>query len=74
MPETHIMIDDAGNLNQEYFKRPHGAEFEEAEERKWGDKEKKLLVEGLEQYGIGHFREISDHLLPEWVRQFSILK
>ncbi|OLY84772.1 hypothetical protein AYI68_g1057 [Smittium mucronatum] len=64
MPETLIIVDELGNLNQEYFKRPHGMEVEE--ERKWGDAEKLLLVQGIEKYGIGHFREVSDNLLPEW--------
>ncbi|KAJ1975635.1 hypothetical protein H4R35_003063, partial [Dimargaris xerosporica] len=28
--------------------------------------ERDLLVQGIEQYGIGHFREISEALLPAW--------
>ncbi|KAJ1994552.1 hypothetical protein GGI25_003100 [Coemansia spiralis] len=63
-PETHQMIDDEGMLNQEYFQPPKDALPQQ--ERKWGDEEKIKLLEGIEKYGIGHFREISENLLPEW--------
>ncbi|KAJ2356768.1 hypothetical protein GGF43_001866 [Coemansia sp. RSA 2618] len=63
-PETHAMVDDEGMLNQEYFQPPKDAQ--PAVERKWGDDEKQKLLEGIEKYGIGHFREISENLLPDW--------
>ncbi|KAJ2612789.1 hypothetical protein H4S08_002540 [Coemansia sp. RSA 1365] len=63
-PETHEMIDDEGALNQEYFQPPKDAH--PSVERKWGDEEKRKLLEGIEKYGIGHFREISESLLPKW--------
>ena len=34
--------------------------------KKWTDTEKELLLKGLEDYGVGHFREISENLLPDW--------
>ncbi|ORX67568.1 hypothetical protein DL89DRAFT_269365 [Linderina pennispora] len=63
-PETHNMIDDEGMLNQEYFQPPKDAVA--PKERKWGDDEKRRLLEGIEKHGIGHFREISEESLPEW--------
>ncbi|KAJ1963929.1 hypothetical protein GGI12_001755 [Dipsacomyces acuminosporus] len=63
-PETHSMIDDEGLLNQEYFQPPKDAVAPAG--RKWGDEEKRKLLEGIETYGIGHFREISESLLPDW--------
>ncbi|KAJ1802580.1 hypothetical protein LPJ56_007162 [Coemansia sp. RSA 2599] len=63
-PETHGIIDDGGMLNQEYFQPPKDAVPQA--ERKWGEEEKRKLLEGIEKYGIGHFREISESLLPEW--------
>ncbi|KAJ1857680.1 hypothetical protein GGH12_003500 [Coemansia sp. RSA 1822] len=63
-PETHSMVDDEGMLNQEYFQPPKDAQ--PVVERKWGDDEKSKLLVGIEKYGIGHFREISESLLPEW--------
>ncbi|KAJ2687768.1 hypothetical protein IWW39_002708 [Coemansia spiralis] len=63
-PDTHGIVDDEGMLNQEYFQPPKDAL--PPTERKWGDEEKRRLLEGIEKYGIGHFREISDNLLPDW--------
>ncbi|KAJ2756555.1 hypothetical protein GGH94_002433 [Coemansia aciculifera] len=63
-PDTHGIVDDEGMLNQEYFQPPKDALPQT--ERKWGDEEKRKLLEGIEKYGIGHFREISDNLLPDW--------
>lgn len=37
--------------------------------RKWTDKERELLIKGIEKHGIGHFREISEEFLPAWVRE-----
>ncbi|KAL0083443.1 hypothetical protein F4703DRAFT_1110899 [Phycomyces blakesleeanus] len=61
---TKNMIHDDGTLNQDYFRPPKGLKKEEA--RKWTDVEKSLLIQGIEQYGIGHFGEISKELLPKW--------
>jgi len=49
-----------------YFRPPKGAKAEVA--RKWTDKERELLIKGVEKHGIGHFREISEEFLPAWVR------
>ncbi|KAG1474650.1 hypothetical protein G6F56_000231 [Rhizopus delemar] len=57
------MIYSDGTLNQDYFRPPKGPK-EEA--RSWTDAEKKLLIEGIEKHGIGHFGEISKELLPKW--------
>lgn len=51
-----------------YFRPPRGATQEEL--RKWTDVEKRLLIEGIEKYGIGHFGEISKELLPKWVSRW----
>jgi hypothetical protein len=37
------------------------------QERKWTEKERELLIQGIEKHGIGNFRVISEELLPEWV-------
>ncbi|KAJ2489358.1 hypothetical protein IWW37_004036 [Coemansia sp. RSA 2050] len=63
-PDTHGIVDDEGMLNQEYFQPPKDAL--PPTERKWGDEERRKLLEGIEKYGVGHFREISDNLLPDW--------
>ncbi|PVU89366.1 hypothetical protein BB561_005400 [Smittium simulii] len=61
--ETANIIDQEGNLKQEYF-----SQFQEIEEeeRKWGAEEREKLILGIEKYGIGHFREISEEFLPLW--------
>ncbi|KAG0014546.1 hypothetical protein BGZ81_000408 [Podila clonocystis] len=63
-PITKNMIHSDGTLNQDYFRPPKGAKAEVA--RKWTDKERELLIKGIEKYGIGHFREISEEFLPAW--------
>ncbi|KAG0256008.1 hypothetical protein BG011_004817 [Mortierella polycephala] len=63
-PITKNMIHSDGTLNQDYFRPPKGAKAEVA--RKWTDKERELLIKGIEKYGIGHFREISEEFLPSW--------
>ncbi|OBZ87692.1 hypothetical protein A0J61_04259 [Choanephora cucurbitarum] len=62
--QTKDMIFKDGTLNQEYFRPPKDAV--EEQERKWTETERKLLIQGIEQYGIGHFGEISKELLPKW--------
>jgi hypothetical protein len=47
-----------------YFKPPKNAV--PVVSKKWTDTEKELLLQGLAEYGVGHFREISERLLPEW--------
>ncbi|KAG0255038.1 hypothetical protein DFQ27_006490 [Actinomortierella ambigua] len=54
-PITQKMIHPDGTLNQE-------AEVA----RKWTDKERDLLIKGIEKHGIGHFREISEEFLSAW--------
>jgi hypothetical protein len=39
--------------------------------RKWGEKEKQLLIKGIEKFGIGEWEEISKNFLPEWVKHVS---
>ncbi|KAF9959202.1 hypothetical protein BGZ72_010138 [Mortierella alpina] len=63
-PITKNMIHSDGTLNQDYFRPPKGAKAEVA--RKWTDKERELLIKGIEKHGIGHFREISEEFLPLW--------
>ncbi|PVV00715.1 hypothetical protein BB560_004891 [Smittium megazygosporum] len=60
--ETSDIIDEEGNLNQQYF----GRFKDESVDRSWGTSESEKLVSGIETFGIGHFREISDQLLPDW--------
>ncbi|OZJ04415.1 hypothetical protein BZG36_02917 [Bifiguratus adelaidae] len=59
---TKNMIHEDGTLNQDYFRPKKG----KVEARKWTSTEKDLLIQGIEKYGIGHFREISEELLPAW--------
>ncbi|ORY01319.1 hypothetical protein K493DRAFT_323487 [Basidiobolus meristosporus CBS 931.73] len=63
---TKNIIHEDGMLNQEYFLPPKGAKLEAEPERKWTETERNLLIQGIQQYGIGHFREISEALLPQW--------
>ncbi|KAF9436284.1 hypothetical protein BGZ76_004382 [Entomortierella beljakovae] len=63
-PITKNMIHADGTLNQDYFRPQKGAKAEVA--RKWTDKERELLIKGIEKHGIGHFREISEEFLPSW--------
>ncbi len=34
--------------------------------KKWGDKERELLIEGISKYGIGCWHQIRTDLLPDW--------
>ncbi|TPX55588.1 hypothetical protein PhCBS80983_g05197 [Powellomyces hirtus] len=63
---TKNIIHEDGTLNQEYFRPPKGIKLMGEEVKKWTEKERGLLVKGIETYGIGHFREISEALLPDW--------
>lgn len=62
-PETSEMLNADGSFNDKYFE----TQVVEQAERKWTENERKLLLKGIEEYGIGHFGEISAALLPEWV-------
>ncbi|KAG9303199.1 hypothetical protein G9A89_000734 [Geosiphon pyriformis] len=66
---TANMIHADGTLNQGYFRPTQGAILSNGQQRKWGEKERKLLIQGIASYGIGHFREISEQILPEWSAQ-----
>ncbi|KAG0239450.1 hypothetical protein BGX31_002788 [Mortierella sp. GBA43] len=70
-PITKNMIHSDGTLNQDYFRPPKGARIESS--RKWTDKERELLIKGIEKYGIGHFRQISEELLPTWITDCSLM-
>ncbi|KAG0325508.1 hypothetical protein BGZ99_000562 [Dissophora globulifera] len=63
-PITKNMIHADGTLNQDYFRPPKGAKAEVV--RKWTEKERELLISGIEKHGIGHFREIAEEFLPSW--------
>eukprot|EP00124_Ichthyophonus_hoferi_P005442 Ihof_evm2s790 gene=Ihof_evmTU2s790 len=60
--ETENMLNGDGSFNDQYFV----TQIMEVEERKWTDKERSLLIEGITRYGIGCFGEISSALLPDW--------
>jgi hypothetical protein len=38
-----------------------------AAERSWGAAEKRLLLQGIETFGIGAWSDIRSNLLPAWV-------
>ncbi|KAJ1660525.1 hypothetical protein IWQ61_000573 [Dispira simplex] len=64
---TQNIIHSDGSLNQDYFRPPKDAPRPGQEPvRKWTDRERALLIEGIGLYGIGHFREISEKFLPAW--------
>ncbi|RKP10155.1 hypothetical protein THASP1DRAFT_8833, partial [Thamnocephalis sphaerospora] len=63
--QTRHLVHEDGTLNQAYF-RPDPALFQPTTERRWTDKERQLLIQGIGKHGIGHFREISEELLPAW--------
>eukprot|EP00884_Botryococcus_braunii_P004742 jgi/Botrbrau1/14269/Bobra.0368s0002.1 len=60
------MLNDDGSINQQFFK-PKQVFL--VEERKWGSGERDLLYKGLEQYGVGQWRQIRENLLPQWEEQ-----
>lgn len=43
-------------------------------EKKWGDAERELLYKGLEEHGVGKWREISAAYLPAWDEQTLRIK
>ncbi|KAL2917035.1 hypothetical protein HK105_203467 [Polyrhizophydium stewartii] len=60
------MVAPDGTLNQAYFRPPRGARLHSEAARVWTPRERGLLIQGIQTYGIGFFREISENLLPEW--------
>ncbi|KAF9984165.1 hypothetical protein BGZ65_000877, partial [Modicella reniformis] len=34
--------------------------------RKWTDKERELVIKGIERFDIGHFGKIAEEHLPSW--------
>ncbi|CAG8535722.1 6512_t:CDS:2 [Paraglomus brasilianum] len=63
---TKELINADGTLNQKYFHPPEG--WQPGKPKcPWTDNERALLVQGIEKYGIGHFREIQEEFLPDWV-------
>ncbi|CAG8561731.1 uncharacterized protein OCT59_008191 [Rhizophagus irregularis] len=64
---TQNILHPDGSLNQDYF-RPSKGSIPQIQ-RKWSDKERVLLIKGIEKYGIGHYKEISDEFLPDWSAQ-----
>ncbi|KAJ3226581.1 hypothetical protein HK099_004608 [Clydaea vesicula] len=64
---TKNIIFEDGSLNQDYFRpKKNSIMKQEGEQRKWLDSHRLLLIKGIEKWGIGHFREISDEFLPDW--------
>ncbi|KAI9096599.1 hypothetical protein DFS34DRAFT_581366 [Phlyctochytrium arcticum] len=61
-----IILED-GTLNQEYFRPPRGTTLQDqASTKKWTESDRALLIQGITKHGIGHFRAISEELLPDW--------
>lgn len=52
-------------IRTRYF-RPK-VEPQQSEERAWTDVERDLLIQGIQQYGIGNWNDIRKELLNEWV-------
>ncbi|CAG8719554.1 15803_t:CDS:2 [Acaulospora colombiana] len=63
---TKNILHPDGTLNQDYFRPPKSLTTQL--QRKWTEKERGLLIKGIQKYGIGHYKEISDEFLLEWVR------
>ena len=61
-PETKIIIDSEGNLNKAYFSLKV-----DIEEHKWTPADHKVLIEGIQLFGVGRFADIQRELLPKWV-------
>ncbi len=62
---SEMLLPD-GSLNKEYFKVTVKYVTKE-NQRKWGEKEKKLLTEGIEKHGVGNWGAIQKEFLPKWV-------
>jgi hypothetical protein len=57
------MLQHDGSINQEFF-RPN--KVVTLADRKWGDAEREQLYRGLEQYGVGKWRQMADDMLKGW--------
>jgi len=57
------MLNADGSLNQLYFKPRHASKLKE---KKWTQKERRLLMEGICRYGIGNWGPMKEELLPDW--------
>ncbi|KAL0145810.1 Homeodomain-like DNA binding domain-containing transcription factor [Mucor lusitanicus] len=60
-PSTESILKANGRLNQD-------------EERAWTDVERDLLIQGIQQYGIGNWNDIRKELLNEWTSNDLRLK
>lgn len=68
-PPAMLALD--GSIRQEFFK-PEKVVI--LDDKKWGPAEKDLLYKGLEKYGVGKWRDISQTFLPRWDDQSLRLK
>jgi hypothetical protein len=51
-----------------YFKPKNvSAKQLKAQAKKWGDKEKDLLLQAIEKHGIGSWALVKSEFLPQWV-------
>lgn len=51
-----------------YFKPKNvSAKQLKAQAKKWGDKEKELLLQAIEKHGIGSWALVKSEFLPQWV-------
>ncbi|QDZ24136.1 hypothetical protein A3770_12p66540 [Chloropicon primus] len=57
------MLHEDGTIKQVYF-RPKKVVIHQP--RRWGEDEKRKLIEGLALYGVGGWRDIKSKLLPKW--------
>ncbi|CAG8563594.1 9953_t:CDS:2 [Diversispora eburnea] len=64
---TKNILHPDGTLNQDYFRPPKSCVPQL--QRKWTEKERALLMKGIQKYGIGHYREISEEFLLDWTAQ-----
>jgi hypothetical protein len=57
------MIAKDGSIDQEFF-RPRAVLT--LHERRWGEAERVALLAGLEEHGVGRWRDIAREHLPDW--------
>lgn len=57
------MLHQDGSIIQEFF-RPK--KVVTLADKKWGDAEREQLYKGLEKYGVGKWRQMSDDMLKGW--------
>ncbi len=39
--------------------------------KKWGDKERELLIKAIQKHGIGAWPQVRDEFLPQWASVLS---